>query len=171
MSILFTPIKLYKSALRSVWVVVLLSLIPAKLVAMTDEFDFTGNVSESDYRTLISQLRCLVCQNESLASSRADLAEDLKKEVYGLMSSGKSNSEVKDFLVQRYGDFVLYRPPFKRSTLILWAAPFLVLLIGGFILISRIKGKSREAEQPLTDSERKHLQQLLEGQDDDNQSN
>lgn len=143
------------------------SLLSFQLLALTDEFDFTGSVSEKNYRTLISQLRCLVCQNESLASSHADLAKDLKKEVYGLMVSGKSNSEVKAFLVQRYGDFVLYQPPVKRSTLALWGAPFIALLLGAILLVRRIRSKSRQPDRILTSDEEQQIKQLLDNQADE----
>ncbi|HTY99760.1 MAG TPA: cytochrome c-type biogenesis protein, partial [Rhodocyclaceae bacterium] len=79
---------------------------------------------------ITEDLRCLVCQNESLAGSHADLAEDLRREVRGLIKQGKSDKEIKDYLVDRYGDFVLYKPPVKATTWLLWGGPFL-FMIGG----------------------------------------
>ena len=88
------------------------------------------------------ELRCLVCQNESLAASRAELAEDLRREVRTLIRDGKSDPEIKDYLVARYGDFVLYRPPVKPTTWLLWFGPF-VLLIGALIgLIAYLRRRS-----------------------------
>jgi cytochrome c-type biogenesis protein CcmH len=108
------------------------------------------------------ELRCLVCQNESLAGSQADLAKDLREEVRGLLKEGKSDSEVKDFLVSRYGDFVLYRPQIKPTTYLLWAGPFLLLLIGLFSLIRYLKQRSKTViDIPLSDAEKKRAEALL----------
>jgi cytochrome c-type biogenesis protein CcmH len=82
-------------------------------------------------RALSEELRCLVCQNQSLADSNAELALDLKREVERLMTEGKTDAEIKSFLVQRYGDFVLYKPPVQNNTLLLWGGPFALLLVGG----------------------------------------
>jgi cytochrome c-type biogenesis protein CcmH len=82
-------------------------------------------------RALSEELRCLVCQNQSLADSNADLALDLKREVERLMTEGKTDADIKSFLVQRYGDFVLYKPPVQNNTLLLWGGPFALLLAGG----------------------------------------
>lgn len=92
---------------------------------------------------LAEELRCLVCQNESLASSHAELAEDLRREVRELMRKGMSDQEIKDYLVARYGDFVLYEPPMKSSTLLLWIGPF-ALLIGGLgVLVFQVRGRRK----------------------------
>lgn len=92
---------------------------------------------------LAENLRCLVCQNESLASSHAELAEDLRREVRELMRKGMSDQEIKDYLVARYGDFVLYEPPMKSSTLLLWIGPF-ALLIGGLgVLVFQLRGRRK----------------------------
>lgn len=108
------------------------------------------------------ELRCLVCQNESLAGSQADLAKDLREEVRGLIKEGKSDNEVKDFLVSRYGDFVLYRPQVKPTTYLLWAGPFLLLLIGLFALIRYLKQRSKAVvDIPLSDAEKKRAEALL----------
>jgi cytochrome c-type biogenesis protein CcmH len=109
-----------------------------------------------------SELRCMVCQNESLAGSQADLAKDLREEVRGLIAEGKTDKEVKDFLVSRYGDFVLYSPQVKPSTYVLWAGPFLLLLGGLFGLIRFLKQRSKEVvDVPLTEEEQKRADALL----------
>ncbi len=143
-------------------IIFMLGLTPVSTIAMIDEFDFSGNVSETRYRDLSAQIRCLVCQNESLASSGAGLAQDLKREVYNLMDSGKNNEEVKDFLVQRYGNFILYKPPLGGSTFILWFAPFLLLILGGIIYLKVIKTKNSQSESPLTLEEQEKVRALLE---------
>jgi len=108
------------------------------------------------------ELRCLVCQNESLASSRAELADDLRREVRDLIRSNKSDQEIKDFLVSRYGDFVLYRPEVKPLTWVLWFGPFIVLLIAGIFLLAYLRQR-RSSVQPqlLSDAERARVDQLL----------
>lgn len=92
---------------------------------------------------LAENLRCLVCQNESLASSHAELAEDLRREVRELMQKGMSDQEIKDYLVARYGDFVLYEPPMKSFTLLLWLGPF-ALLVGGLgVLVFQLRNRRK----------------------------
>ena len=111
---------------------------------------------------IAEELRCLVCQNESLAGSRADLAEDLRREVRSLIKQGKTDQEVKDFLVSRYGDFVLYEPPVKPTTWLLWGGPFLLLVIGVAALISYLRRRSGQVRQAaLTQEEREHAEALL----------
>jgi cytochrome c-type biogenesis protein CcmH len=117
---------------------------------------------EKRLTNIAEELRCLVCQNESLAGSRADLAEDLRREVRGLIKQGKTDQEVKDFLVSRYGDFVLYQPPVKPTTWLLWGGPFVLLVVGIAALIAYLRrrgGQVREAV--LTDDEKKRAEALL----------
>lgn len=92
---------------------------------------------------LAENLRCLVCQNESLASSHAELAEDLRREVREQMRQGKNDQEILDYLVSRYGDFVLYEPPMKSYTLILWFGPFALLLIGAGVLVFQLRKRKQ----------------------------
>jgi cytochrome c-type biogenesis protein CcmH len=94
---------------------------------------------EARLKAMSQELRCLVCQNTTLADSSAPLAEDLRKEIRTLMRQGKSDKEVVDYLVARYGDFVRYRPPVNNSTALLWFGPFLLLIIGGFVLFRVLK--------------------------------
>lgn len=108
------------------------------------------------------ELRCLVCQNESLAGSQADLAKDLRREVRGLIKEGKSDEEVKDFLVSRYGDFVLYRPQVKPETYLLWGGPFILLVAGIVILVGYLRRRNRLVpDAPLTEEEQKRAADLL----------
>ena len=102
--------------------------------------------------TLASDLRCLVCQNESLAGSHAELAEDLRKEIRAQMKAGKNDKEVIEYLTTRYGDFVLYRPPFKPVTYLLWLAPLLFLTIGATIWFFVLK-RRRDNVQPEVDAQ------------------
>jgi cytochrome c-type biogenesis protein CcmH len=113
------------------------------------------------YESLIKELRCLVCQNQSLADSDADLAKDLRDEVYDIIQSGKDEQEAAQFLVDRYGDFVLYRPPLKATTSLLWLGPVALLLVGAAFLLRRSKRRGAGGDQPeLTQEERLRLQSL-----------
>lgn len=111
---------------------------------------------------IATELRCLVCQNESLAGSQAPLAQDLRREVRGLIKAGKSDAEVKDFLVSRYGDFVLYRPQVKPVTYLLWAGPFILLIIGIGTLVSFLRRRNRQVvDVPLSEEDRQRAEALL----------
>ncbi|HZP92893.1 MAG TPA: cytochrome c-type biogenesis protein [Burkholderiales bacterium] len=113
---------------------------------------------------LTSELRCLVCQNQSLADSHADLAIDLRNQIREMMRAGKSDAEIRDYMVQRYGDFVLYRPPLKATTVLLWAGPFALLLAGFVGLVAYLRRRRARAEGPeLSAEERARAQALLGG--------
>jgi cytochrome c-type biogenesis protein CcmH len=111
--------------------------------------------------TLSSELRCLVCQNQTLADSNAELAVDLRNSIREQMQRGASDREIIGFLTARYGDFVLYRPPLKATTLLLWGGPFLLLGIGAFSLVRFIR-RRRVAEPQFTEAERERAARLLE---------
>ncbi len=120
---------------------------------------------EQRMKALTEQLRCLVCQNETLADSRADLAEDLRKQIREQMKAGKSDQEILAFLTQRYGDFVLYKPPVKATTYLLWFGPFILLIAGTGVLYHYLKHR-RELiqDKPLTTAERKRAADILRGE-------
>jgi len=118
---------------------------------------------EAKVMALSHDLRCLVCQNESIAESRAPLALDLRQQVREQFQQGKSEREVIDFLVSRYGDFVLYRPPFKTATALLWLGPLLLLLFGMGWLIWRLRGRAGETSPALSEEEHRRAQALLAG--------
>lgn len=113
---------------------------------------------------IAEELRCLVCQNESLAGSRADLALDLRREIRELIRQGKSDDQIKEFLVSRYGDYVLYRPPVKSTTWLLWGGPFVLLLAGlaGLIIFLR---RRHSDERALSDDDRRKAAALLADHD------
>jgi len=119
-------------------------------------------IEEARLVHISQELRCLVCQNESLSSSRAELADDLRREVRDLIRANKSDQEIKDFLVSRYGDFVLYRPEVKPLTWVLWFGPFVVLLIAGIFLLVYLRQRRATVQpQVLSDNERARVEQLL----------
>lgn len=130
--------------------------LAAPLGVLAQDDDIEKRVS-----ALAVELRCLVCQNQTLADSNAPLAVDLRNQIREQLKAGKSEQDVVDFLVARYGDFVLYRPPFKASTVALWAGPFLILVFGAWLLIRRIR-KRPAAEPELTEAERTRAAKLLE---------
>lgn len=102
-----------------------------------------SEVAEKRLKVLAEELRCLVCQNQTLADSHADLAVDLRKQVFGMIEQGKSDAEIKTYLVERYGDFVLYRPPMQGNTMLLWFGPFALLLLGVVIWLV-VQRRSRQ---------------------------
>lgn len=118
-------------------------------------------VVEQRLITIAEELRCLVCQNESLAGSRADLAMDLRREVRTLIKSGKSDAEIKEYLVSRYGDFVLYRPPVKPTTWLLWFGPLLLLIGAVWLLVSTIRRIQSQKGTPVLDAAQRAKAQAL----------
>jgi cytochrome c-type biogenesis protein CcmH len=102
---------------------------------------------------LAEELRCLVCQNESLASSHAELADDLRREVRELMQKGMTDQEIKNYLVARYGDFVLYEPPMKNSTLLLWFGPFALLIAGLGVLVFQMRNRKKSVTEDVLSPE------------------
>lgn len=119
--------------------------------AIDTPMEFDDPATELRFKKLTEELRCLVCQNQSLADSHAELAQDLRNEVYKMVNAGDSNKEIIDYMVTRYGDFVLYRPPIKNTTYFLWFGPFLILLIA-IIIIARVI-RSRDNDLAEEDKE------------------
>ena len=119
-------------------------------------------VVEARMVQISEELRCLVCQNESLASSHAELAGDLREEVRGLVRQQKSDAEIKDYLVSRYGDFVLYRPAIKPMTWVLWFGPFALLVLAAVLLVVYLRQRQTHAPAPaLSDADRQRAEKLL----------
>ena len=123
------------------------------LVAEAKEpLEFTSAEQESRFETLTQELRCLVCQNQNLADSDAPLAHDLRQEIFEMMQAGQSDEEIKTFLVDRYGDFVLYRPPVKGNTLALWLMPAALFVIGATVVAFAVRRRSRLAPAAADES-------------------
>ena len=119
-------------------------------------------VLEQRLITISEEMRCLVCQNESLAGSRSDLAQDLRREIRGLIKEGKSDAEIRTFMVERYGDFVLYRPPVKPITWLLWLGPFALMIAGiAALLVYLRKRNSQITGNLLSEEENKRIDALL----------
>ena len=132
--------------MRLLLLMLMLVLWVAPLQAAIEAYEFESAQMEADYKKLIDELRCLVCQNQNLAESDADLAQDLRRETYEMLQQGKSTQEVTDFMVTRYGDFVLYRPQFKSTTYLLWLGPFLLMLLVLYLLVRRLRNAQKPVE-------------------------
>mgnify|MGYP003956638959 FL=1 len=128
-------------------VLLIIYLILSNFAYANDEpVIFENRNLEERYYLLIEEIRCLVCQNQSLADSNAPLAQDLRNEIFKMIQANKSDTEIMEFLVERYGDFVLYRPPLKKNTWLLWFGPFLFLFVGFFVAVLIIKKQSGESQ-------------------------
>jgi cytochrome c-type biogenesis protein CcmH len=132
--------------LKSLPLLLLLVLWVVPLQAAIEAYEFESEQMEADYNKLVYELRCLVCQNQNLADSDAELAQDLRRETYEMLKQGKSPEEVTEFMVTRYGDFVLYRPQFKSTTYLLWLGPFLLLLLVLYLLVRRLRNAQKPVE-------------------------
>jgi cytochrome c-type biogenesis protein CcmH len=145
------------------FVLVLICLCSASALtaATLAEYEFNDPSKENDFRAIIEEMRCLVCQNESLVGSNADLAVDLRNEIYDMMQAGQSKDDVIDFMVARYGDFVLYSPPVKPSTYPIWFGPLVLFLLGAYVMMRALKKKRQSQETTLSAEEQQRLQSLL----------
>jgi cytochrome c-type biogenesis protein CcmH len=125
-----------------VLVAMLLCAVACAALAI-DALPFKDDAEQLRFQRLTAELRCTVCQNQNLADSNAELARDLRLKVFEMMQDGRSDAQIKQFLVDRYGDFVLYDPPVKPTTWALWFGPALVVLIGAFVVVGAIRRRSR----------------------------
>ncbi|NVJ62322.1 MAG: cytochrome c-type biogenesis protein CcmH [Gammaproteobacteria bacterium] len=142
-------------------VLILVLLFPFIALGADEILEFDSEQQAERYRTLIHELRCPKCLNQSIADSDAGISEDLRNIVYEKIKAGQSNKEIKDFLKQRYGDFILYNPEASGANLILWFGPGLCLLIALIWLVMRIKGNEKSVESSLSDEESDKLERLL----------
>ena len=133
---------------------------PAQSGVTLESFKFDTPSEELHFKKLIEEIRCLVCQNQSLADSDAELAHDLRAEVYAMVQDGRSDAEIIDFLVARYGDFVLY-PPVKPATYLIWFGPFVLLLIAGILLLRAVRRQKTPPAHEITPEERARLDAIL----------
>lgn len=122
---------------------------------------FDDPQQQQRFSNLLDEFRCLKCQNQNLADSPADLAQDLRRKIHDMILEGRTDQEVSDFLVSRYGDFVLYRPPMKGSTWLLWFAPFILLLAGVVFVFAFARNRSRHMQTELSEEDKTQLARLL----------
>jgi cytochrome c-type biogenesis protein CcmH len=126
--------------------VALLLAFGGQALAIDTEAAFDDPVLQHRYEAINRELRCLVCQNQTIADSNATLAQDLRREVRDMIAAGKTDDEIRDFMIERYGDFVLYRPRMTAQNFLLWAAPALLLLIAAVVLFRVVRRRAQESE-------------------------
>ncbi|MFZ3023075.1 cytochrome c-type biogenesis protein [Pseudomonas sp.] len=145
-------------------------ILGASLIGMAnaaiDTYEFKDEGERARFRTLTEELRCPKCQNQNIADSNAPIATDLRREIFRMLEEGKSNAQIVDFLVLRYGDFVLYKPPVNARTYLLWYGPFALLGLGvlglGVLVLRRRKGAKNSVQAALSVNERERLSALLQ---------
>jgi cytochrome c-type biogenesis protein CcmH len=131
----------------------LLLAVPALAPAIDSDRAFDDPVLQQRYENINRELRCLVCQNQTIADSNAGLASDLRREVRELIAAGKTDDEIREFMIERYGDFVLYRPRMTAQNLLLWAAPILLLVFGVIAALRVIRRRAAEADDESVETE------------------
>ena len=149
--------------MKKTWLFLTALLFSSVAFSAIDALNFTSPQQESDYHQLTQSLRCPQCQNNNIADSNATIAVDMRGKVFELLQEGKSKNDVVDYMVARYGNFVTYDPPITASTLVLWIAPLLLVLLGVVFLLRR-KPKTQSAvksQEVLTDEDNARLAELL----------
>lgn len=151
-------------ALIKIFSAITFLLIVSSAFAAIEVHEFKNDIDRQRYQSFIEEMRCPKCQNQNLSGSDSPIAMDLRKELYLMIQDGRSDQEIVNFMVERYGEFVLYRPRLSASTILLWAAPILFLLGGALLLwfIVRKRRSAVEAENNLSPTERARLDALLQ---------
>jgi cytochrome c-type biogenesis protein CcmH len=139
---------------------VLMGGVTSSGLAVIETYEFSDPAHESRYQDMIAQLRCLVCQNQNLADSNAELAKDLRARTYEMINAGASDEDIADFMIARYGDFVLYKPPLRLRTTLLWGGPFALLLIALIVFFFTVR-RSR-VPKDIEDVDREAAARLLD---------
>jgi cytochrome c-type biogenesis protein CcmH len=150
------------------WIV----MLPCQALAAIDVYEFPSEDERKRYQKFLEELRCPKCKNNNLAGTNSEIADDLRRELHKMVLEGKTDGEIIDFMVSRYGDFVLYRPPVQGNTIALWAGPFVFLMIGlGAVawVVLRRRGLNT-AETELTEEEQKQLAAILESEKNGSQN-
>ena len=161
------------ASVRSLYFIVCSTLISILLSCYSwgavEIYDFDSELQRDRYHELIEVLRCPKCQNQNLAGSDSQIAADLRRELHRLLTEGKTDREIKSFMVDRYGDFVLYKPPLQQSTLVLWLLPLVLFFIGLCVIVFIIKGRKAalttlsDADNALSTIDQQRLEKLLSG--------
>lgn len=155
------------------WLSLLLgTLLSLNALAAIDTYEFNDEAERQRFRVLTEELRCPKCQNQNIADSNAPIANDLRREIHRMLDEGQSDEQIVDFLVTRYGDFVMYRPPLTGKTLLLWFGPAALLLLALLVVLNIVRRRRQAASAPtvtaeLSDAERQRLSQLLDKQSHD----
>lgn len=146
--------------MRMMLLLAMLAVLTPVFAGPVITYEFESEEQEALFNKLSDELRCLVCQNQSIADSNADLAKDLREEMYSMLKEGKSEQEIVDFMVARYGDFVLYNPPMKPETWILWFGPAFALLAGFVFVVRIMRQQKRNKEKDMSSEEMERLKAL-----------
>lgn len=144
--------------------ILLVALLCLPFVAQAKEAEYTSGDPEIHARVMgvAAELRCLVCQGQSLADSNSDFAKDMRVQIQEMMEGGMSDRQAVDFMVERYGDYVRYRPPFKATTMLLWFGPFILLAVGVAVLYTNVLRRRKQIDEtPLTEEEHRRAAELL----------
>ena len=145
--------------------ILLVVVIAPSSIAAIDTYQFSDEELRKRFHQLNQELRCPKCQNQNLADSDASIAADLREEVYRLLNEGNTDDQVKDYLVERYGEYVLYRPKWSKETWVLWLAPVFLLAVGVFVVLFMVRRRTSSVDkansEPLNDQDQQRLEQLL----------
>lgn len=156
----------YEFIRTSLWLWVSVSvcffLFAFPVQAKIETVQFANEQMEDDYKVLIQELRCLVCQNQNLADSNAELAQDLRRQVVELLEDGSSRDEIVDYMVARYGDFVMYRPPLKMTTMLLWFGPVVFFIIAAYVVISFVRKQNQTTVAEVSEQQKQKAHSLLD---------
>ena len=147
--------------LKCLVITLLFAFISPASAVQIEFHNFKNAQQERLYLALIAELRCVKCQNQNLAESNAELAKDMRDKTYSMVISGKSREDVVNYMTARYGDFVLYRPPLKGKTLLLWAGPPILFFLSIFFLIKYIRKQNKQEAENISDAERESVRDLL----------
>ncbi|GAA5317260.1 MAG: cytochrome c-type biogenesis protein CcmH [Candidatus Pelagadaptatus aseana] len=146
----------------------MLFLMGASAQAVIDVYEFEDEVERQRYLSFIDEMRCPKCQNQNLAGSDSPIAQDLRRELYRMLKDGRSDKEITDFMVNRYGDYVLYRPQLKKNTYMLWGLPVVLMAVGwlvAFLVVRQRRSKIQAAGEKQSDKDQGRLQDLLDAAD------
>ena len=144
------------------WFFGLLLLLSQQAFAVIETYEFKDSATQARYTSLLKELRCPKCQNQDIADSNSPIAQDLRREVHRMLNAGREESEIKDFTVQRYGNFVLYKPPLNSTTVWLWGLPAMLVVLALCVLLRlRIRRQRADVSGTLTESERAELSRIL----------
>ena len=148
------------------FIAALLLAFSGAAMAQADEIANPDPAVEARLKNLGEELRCLVCQNQTIADSNAPLALDLRNQIRTQVKQGKSDDEIRDYMTQRYGDFVLYKPPFKATTAVLWIGPFALVAVGALVFLFVVRRRKPTVEAPVPAQRREEIASLLEATED-----
>ncbi len=151
-----------RAGLLPVWLSCWALLFSVQAAATIDAYEFNNMEEESRFRVMVAELRCPKCQNQNIADSNAGLAKDIKDRVHKLIQEGKSNSEITDYMVERYGDFITYRPPLNPTTWFLWFGPLIIAVLVGVGLLLRKLRSDAQSDPTITTAQEQKVKDLMQ---------